>query len=74
MLDPAAPEDRLAFGLRGLFLYNSKHFRENDLFIFTRRLGQKAIKAFDKLIAAGEVTPALRQQFVVAAGRGIGRL
>jgi hypothetical protein len=27
------------------------------------RLGQKASKTFDKLIAAGEMTPAMHQQF-----------
>ncbi|MGY2908948.1 hypothetical protein [Bradyrhizobium sp. URHC0002] len=74
MHDPAAPDDRLAFALRRLFLYNGQHFRGNGRVVATRLLGQKAFKAFNELIAAGKVTPALRQQFMVTADRGIDRV
>ena len=66
VLDPPAPDDRLACGRRRLFLNDGQHFRGNDRLFVARRVGQKAFKAFDKLIAAGEETPTPRQQFIIA--------
>ena len=70
MLEPRAPDDRLVFRLRRHFRHNGQHFRRQDVLV-ARRVRQKALEAFDELIAAGEVTPALRQPFVVAADSGI---
>jgi hypothetical protein len=44
-----------------LFLHNSQHVLVSDRFFAKPRFGQKAFKAFDELIAAGEITLTLRQ-------------
>lgn len=74
LLDATAPDDRPAFGRSRLLVHKGLQFRRQRIFLAALRLGEETLKAFDELIAAGELTPALRQLFVIAADGGIGRL
>ncbi|WP_164987814.1 hypothetical protein [Bradyrhizobium betae] len=73
MPDPQPPDDRLAFERCRLLLQTDLQFRRGRG-LLTVGVGQEAFEAFDELITAREVTPALRKPPVVGPDRGISRL